>query len=168
MALFCTKNSISEDRYFLSVGKLRINVIISHSNPKKGISGLQWTTFYQNTCIPHPHNISGISAFSQGRHISTLGFTHIPHPQHIRLFSSVFIQQHLLPTAREGNVSTVVCQSSCSQMASWLLGHCSSLLWRGWYACYLNGFLFITCNRIMQLQRKEILLLIGKYISEKD
>ena len=47
----------------------------------------------------------------------------------------------LLPTAKEGNVFTGVCQSFCSQPASWLLGHCSSLLRRGRYASYWNAFL---------------------------
>ena len=31
----------------------------------------------------------------------------------------------------------------CLQSASWLLVHCSSLLWRGRYASYWNAFLFI-------------------------
>ena len=48
--------------------------------------------------------------------------------------------QYLLPTAREGNVFTGVCPS---QLASWLLGHCSSLLRRGRYASYWNAFLVI-------------------------
>ena len=48
-----------------------------------------------------------------------------------------------LPTAREGNVFTGVCQSFCSLLASWLLRHCSSLSWRGRYASYWNAFLLI-------------------------
>ena len=48
---------------------------------------------------------------------------------------------YLLPIAREGNVFTGVCQSFCSQSASWLLGHCSSLLRRGRYASYWKAFL---------------------------
>ena len=43
----------------------------------------------------------------------------------------VYYMIALLPTAtaREGKVFRGVCQSFCSQLASWLLGHCSSLLW---------------------------------------
>ena len=48
----------------------------------------------------------------------------------------------LFSTARKGNVSTGVCQSFCSQLASWLLGHCPSFLWHGRYASYWNAFLF--------------------------
>ena len=48
---------------------------------------------------------------------------------------------HLLPTARECNVFIGVCQSFSSQSTSWLLSHCSSLLWRGRYASYWNAFL---------------------------
>ena len=51
-------------------------------------------------------------------------------------------QKCSLPTAKEGNVFTGVCQSFCSQLASWLLSHCSSFLWRGRYASYWNAFLF--------------------------
>ena len=36
---------------------------------------------------------------------------------------SFSIQTILLPTASEGNVFRGVCQSFCSQSASWLLGH---------------------------------------------
>ena len=31
--------------------------------------------------------------------------------------------------------------SVCQQSASWILGHCSALLRRGWYASYWNAFL---------------------------
>ena len=47
----------------------------------------------------------------------------------------------IIPTPREGNVFTGICQSFCSQSASWLLGNCSSLLRRGQYASYWNAFL---------------------------
>ena len=42
--------------------------------------------------------------------------------------------------------------SFCSQLASWLLGHCSSLLRRGWYAPYWNAFLLdvIFTKRILE------------------
>ena len=45
---------------------------------------------------------------------------------------------YFLLTAREGNVFTSVCQSFCSQSASWLLDHCSSFLRHGQY---WNAFL---------------------------
>ena len=47
-----------------------------------------------------------------------------------------------LPTAREVKGSQRLV-SFCSQMASWLLDHCSSLLWCGRYASYWNAFFFI-------------------------
>ena len=55
----------------------------------------------------------------------------------------------LLPTAREGNVFTLVCDSvhnrpygySVTAHPCWLLGH--SLLWRGWDASYGIAFLFL-------------------------
>ena len=52
----------------------------------------------------------------------------------------MFFAKCLLPTAREG---TVLHMSVCSQSASWLLGYCSSLLLRGWYASYWNAVLSI-------------------------
>ena len=77
------------------------------------------------------------------------------------IFVVKFIVLASLPTAREGNVFTGVCQSVCLQSASWLLGHCSSLLAgssvlilvgysvtdsslipRSRYASYWNAFLF--------------------------
>ena len=54
----------------------------------------------------------------------------------------------LLPTAREGNVFTGVCKSFCTQSASWLLSHCSSLLWLGRYASYWNAFLLVKMFRL--------------------
>ena len=54
-----------------------------------------------------------------------------------------------VPTAREGNVYTRVCDSGHNQPHGasvtahpcWLLGH--SLLWRGRYASYWNAFFFL-------------------------
>ena len=59
----------------------------------------------------------------------------------------------LLPTAREGNVYTGICHSvhnwphaySATAHPCWLLGH---LLQCGWYAPFLNAFLFDFCKRI--------------------
>ena len=38
----------------------------------------------------------------------------------------------------------------CPQSASWLLGHCSSLLWRGRYASYWNAFLLPPATKLGQ------------------
>ena len=60
----------------------------------------------------------------------------------------------LLPTAREGNVFTGICHSVhnwphdylVTAHPCWLLGHCLSLLRRGWYASYWNAFLLMVCT----------------------
>ena len=44
------------------------------------------------------------------------------------------------PEGGGGNFFRGVCQSFCPQPASWLLGHCSSLLKSGRYASYWNAF----------------------------
>ena len=56
--------------------------------------------------------------------------------------NQTFWSSLILPTTRELNVFRGICQSFCSQSASWLLSHCSSLLKRGRYASYWNAFLF--------------------------
>ena len=38
----------------------------------------------------------------------------------------------------------------CPQLASWLLIHCSALLWRGWYASYSNAFLLPSATVIVE------------------
>ena len=37
---------------------------------------------------------------------------------------------------------------TCSQLASWLLSHCSSLLRCGWYTSYWNAFMFKLINSL--------------------
>ena len=56
----------------------------------------------------------------------------------------------LLPTAREGNVFTGVCQSFCSQLASWLLHNCSSLSrYASYWECFLVWHIF--CRNCMKI-----------------
>ena len=51
-------------------------------------------------------------------------------------------RKRIMFTDRKGKV--MFSQVFCSQSASWLLVHCSSLLWRGRYASSWNAFLFIS------------------------
>ena len=62
--------------------------------------------------------------------------------------SQVTVSIRSLPTASEGNVFTGVCQSFCSQLTSWLLGHCSSFLQCGRYASYWNAPLLPPANEV--------------------
>ena len=69
-----------------------------------------------------------------------------------------------LPTAREGNVCTGICQSFCSQPALWLLSHCSSLLRRGRYASYWNAFLLF---KLLERSISEQLLMFKRLILDE-
>ena len=59
----------------------------------------------------------------------------------LSISKGVTVTLTFLPIARQGNVFVGICQSFCSQSASWLLGHCSSLLQCSQWASYWNAFL---------------------------
>ena len=59
--------------------------------------------------------------------------------------------------------------SQCPQSASWLLDHCSSLLWRGRYASYWNGFLLPPANKVCECYVfTDVCLSIGESVPLHD
>ena len=102
------------------------------------------------------------------------------HLRHIRQWQKYFLlsffwnkNTQYLPTTREGNVFIGVCQSFCSQLVSWLLGHSLSLLRRGQYTSYWNAFLFTnltssaTANASTQWILKAVFHLMNKFLWRK-
>ena len=63
---------------------------------------------------------------------------------------NVFVRVSLLSTKREGNVFRGVCQSFCSQSASGLFDHCSSLLQCGRYVSCWNAFLLPSATVVVE------------------
>ena len=101
----------------------------------------EYRTFY----VKHQCNILTCTILQHSQ-VQMYTLAPFPHPAGRALISD------WLPTAREDNVFTGVCHS-VHHRASWLLSHCSSLLWHGRYASYFKDFLFVNSFIMVFYQR---------------